>query len=397
MSASWPASAASFELKTEPTVHSEPFVFSFTSETNQNYFIQQSRGFHSLWEPFQTLVGTGERFFITNQLKDPAHFFRVESRPASNLVLEPFLPVLNDGLISLPDAIVGKPLDQKISPAPGGTPFYELRIETTSAIPGIQLSLVSNLSAQAQVRISGNPTIFGNFIFSVAAMDGAGQNISNHYQLRVIGPPVLFQTTPVRSKAGEALSFAPAVQGCGPFRWRSLSGQNPPGIQMSGAGTFFGTPTAAAAERNESGLFTNVVEITDSFRDRLTGELQPQTTITTMVHKVRLSYQLNLHADRPNGPSFGSSCASCHDQDFKPDFSDPSATSLIFVSSGDGGECGTFRDFVVPLGLDESLVFGKITEPDCGSRMPQGKPPMSKVKITRVARWILELTESDTD
>ncbi len=97
--------------------------------------------------------------------------------------------------------------------------------------------------------------------------------------------------------------------GEGPLIWKLISGALPEGVSFPTNGLLGGIPTAAAAERNENGPFTNIVKII----------------------------------------------------------------------------------------LETSLIYLKVSGPPCGVRMPQGGPYLNDTQINRVARWILELADADTD
>jgi hypothetical protein len=186
------------------------------------------------------------------------------------------------------------------------------------------------------------------------------------------------------SKPGTPLSLSLAISNSTSRQWR-LTGELPDGITFAD-GRFSGTPTAAAAEKYDSGKFTNVVHFAANARD----------SSAEIVHEVRLSYTRNIHADRPNGPAFGAICIKCHGSGFPPNFS-PSATSLLNVKSSSGGACPDTWNYVAPGDVAESLIYQKITAPACGDRMPQGGPFFNDTQINRLARWIAELRPGEAD
>jgi hypothetical protein len=158
-----------------------------------------------------------------------------------------------------------------------------------------------------------------------------------------------------------------------------------------------GTPTAAASETNEIGLYTNVLQVTDSFTDRVTGKLRPRSASTPVTTLVRLSYELNIVASRVNGPVLGGICLGCHGPNFPPDFGSGTALSVINASAGSGGQCTSSWEYVVPGELGGSLLYWKVTNPVCGEMMPLGGPYFNTVQVNRLARWITELMGGDID
>ena len=108
-------------------------------------------------------------------------------------------------------------------------------------------------------KISGTPTDFGGFSYTVTVTDSSspaqtdsGQSILNiEQQLQILG-------LPSNAYIGEGYtnSFI-AIGGSYPYTWAIASGNLPPGLTLSGDGLIFGTPT-------QLGMFNFVIQVTDS-------------------------------------------------------------------------------------------------------------------------------------
>jgi hypothetical protein len=264
------------------------------------------------------------------------------------------------------------------------------------------MELAGNASAGAAVRIAtdGSAVIPGQRRqFIITAVDALNATNSVTYDLRVVESEPRIESILPTLKAGEAVDVSlRVVGGTPPFSWSLLSGALPGGVQLATNGVLSGTPSADAAELNEDGLHAVVFEVSDGFVDRVTGAPAPRKATLAVQLKVRLSYRLNIHATRVEGPSLRASCLACHGPGFHPDFAAESALSLVDVSSGSGQLCGTSRIYVNPGNTAESLIYSKLSiDPACGDRMPQGGPYFSDQRLERLGRWIRELTTADTD
>ena len=98
-------------------------------------------------------------------------------------------------------------------------------------------------------------------------------------------------------------------------------------------------------------------------------------------------------------PSLGTICTRCHGPSFYPDFTSSDASNVIDTFTGSGGECGDSLVYVVPGKLEQSLIWQKVHDdpPPCDARMPYSGPYLSDTQINRMARWITELTDDDSD
>src|SRR5262249_20422616 len=150
----------------------------------------------------------------------------------------------------------------------------------------------------------------------------------------------------------------------------------------SADGTLSGTPSADDAELFETGRFTNLIQVADSFTDRLTGAPAPRVATNAVVQLVRLSYSQNIWPPRPDGPTLNGVCLFCHGSGFPPDLANPSATAIIGVQSQNNSCPG--RVYITPGGPANSLIFEKLSGPDCGRRMPYGGPYFDSTQLGRV-------------
>jgi hypothetical protein len=355
----------------------------------------------SEWADVAYLPGNGNRLDFSAPVTTNQQFFRVRETVLEPLALRPAVPVLTNGSVSLPDATVGAPYTDRIAPEFSGVPPYAIGI-SGSPPDGLNLEIVSNSTANASVQIhsSGTGLTAGQRRqFAIAVVDSLNTSEVREYDLRVISPPPQVTNVQLMFKAGELTSVnLVAAGGTAPLSWSVVSGTLPDGMMLSADGLLSGTPTPDAAEWQRDGRFTNVIQVVDSLTDRVTGAPSFRTATNTMQTLVRLSYRLNIRASRANGPSFLDHCFGCHGSFFYPDVESESALALINVNSGSGQACGIEGVYVKPGLISESLIYQKLsTSPPCGERMPRGGPYLSDTRIEQLARWIRELTETDSD
>jgi len=383
-----------------PVVQSGVVSFTFDSAPNQLLVVQSSTALTSGWTDVAYRQGNGSTMSYSTPVAGQQQFFRVKVAPAQPLNLLPAAPSLVSGAVSLPDAVAGEGYLAVIGPDLTGLPPYTLTV-SGSAPDGTALVITNNQTGNASVQVVANPAqlVAGQRRqFNVMVTDSASATTTRVYDLRVVAPPPRLTSTALVLKSGEAANIQLAASGgTGPLTWSLASGPLPEGMSITSGGVVRGTPSANASERNEDGRYTNVIEIADSFTERVTGAPAPRRTSNPLPMLVRLSYVLNIHALRDNGPSLQDTCNHCHGQGFTPDIDTPSALAIINVNSGSGGLCGTSRVYIAPGSLTNSLIYRKITAPPCGERMPFGGPYLSEQRIGRVMRWILELTPQDTD
>jgi hypothetical protein len=390
-----PGSAATIS---SPTVQAGEISFECDSGSNQLMTLQASDSLSGLWSDLRYHFGDGNPASFSTPVNAQQRFFRVRTTPFQTFDLTPSTPTLAAGSVSLPDAVVGTLYSERVSAALTGLPPYTIQVDGTPP-DGVMLVVLSNGTANATVRVSANGVGLAagqRRQFTVSAIDSSGTTLSRTYDLRVIAPAPEILTTSVVLKAGEAFNTTlRATNGSGPLVWSFVAGPSVSGISLSSIGELAGTPSTEDAEFQEIGRFTNLVQVSDSFTDRVTGVATPRSATNMLVQLVRLSYHGNIWAQRPNGPSLGGICFFCHGPGFTPDVSDI-ATTIIGAPSQESVSCPG-RVYIVPGNPEASLIYQKLRGPDCGDRMPQGGPYFDDVSLGRVARWFRELTLQDTD
>ncbi len=374
--------------------------FTFDSSTDQLLTVQSAESLSGLWVDAAYYRGTGAPVSFSASATNIWRFFRIRATVFQPVALSPSGPVLASGEVSLPDAVVGETYSEQISPALSGCPPYTLSLSGTAPV-GIALAVTNNGTGEAMVLVSstGEDLVADQRTqFAVLVTDSLNTTSTQRYDLRVIAPAPRIALNRLTLKAGDMINTTLAASGgSGALSWSVTEGSLPEGLSLSQDGFLRGTPTADAAEVNEDGRYTNVIEVADSLTDRITGVLTPRRATVTVQTVVRLSYLLNIQATRDGGPSLRQSCVVCHGPDFKPDIT-ATASALLEDKSGSGAECGTDRNYVVPGDASDSLLFEKLIDPpDCGERMPFAGPYFSDQQIGRLVRWIRELTPADND
>ncbi len=400
----------------------------------------------------RTFSGTPETFLpptsFTFVYRDPAlrrvtGTFSFTVFNDTSLTLTPDGPLVkNTQNVSLGDAKLNSSFSATISPrigsTPSGVPPYTIAIAGGQTHTGITATIQNNGTENAQVSIAGTPTASGELgrrQIAIQVTDAASTTVTRTYDLRLIEPdPTLSPgtTSPhtlAGTKAGASYAQTFSVTGgTPPFDWAIVTGTIPAGTSFAeGSGnattaTLSGTVSADAAERNENGVHTFTVSVSDSHTDPATEDPAPRTVQRTYNLDVRLSYRLNIFATRANGPSFQVNCVGCHGDtgETAPDFNgtnnnNPSADKLIGVPprpNGDNGidpncdfVCQDSLDYVVRGNASSSLVFQKYqaTAVPCGACMPHPGTCNSTncsnnpTAIGRLQRWINELQETEVD
>jgi hypothetical protein len=381
-----------------PTVDSRVVSFSCDAGAGQLVTVQSSPIFPLQWSDDSYQLGTGAPLRFSTPLTNGQRFFRVRVTPYHPLQLSPSSPVLATGPVSLPDAIVGAPYSFQIVPALTGLPPYIMSVNGSPST-GISLVVSGTQTGNAYVQVASNGAglVAGQRRqFAVSVVDALNTTNTLSYDLRVVAPPPQIASSLVVLKAGKFFTGPlVATNGTPPFVWQSISGSMPTGFSLSADGTLSGTPSADDAELFETGRFTNLIQVADSFTDRLTGAPAPRVATNTVVQLVRLSYSQNIWPSRPDGPTLNGVCLFCHGSGFPPDMANPSATAIIGVQSQNNSCPG--RVYITPGSPANSLIFEKLSGPDCGQRMPYGGPYFDSTQLGRVQRWILELGPADTD
>jgi hypothetical protein len=376
------------------------FIVSINSATGSVYTLQASDDLQGYWTEIAHQPGTGGTLSFLDPTEASARFYRVAGLPRATLALFPSVPLLSSGAVSLPDATIGSDYSIDLSPGSTGTGPYNLQL-SNAPLGGLSASVISNNTGNALVRLNSTGTnLTGDqrSQFTVTVGDAAGTTLNRSYDVRVVAPAPEILTSQIVLKAGATTNLSLAsTNGTPPLNWSLASGRMPAGVSFFPNGSFGGTPTADAAESNETGLYTNVIQAADSYTDRVTGQPKHRTASQTIAQRIRLSYRLNILPARPGGPFLHGVCLECHGPGFPPDFSASSASAVIYANAGSGGDCSPSLYYIVPGDLTDSLIYLKLTNPICGNRMPDGGPYLGTTRINRLARWILELTFSDSD
>lgn len=386
---------------TPPKEQAGTVSFSFDSLPDQMLAVESSESLAAGWSDVSYHIGTGTPIDFSATATEGHRFFRVRALSRLSLGLSPNSPTLASGPVSLPDAAVGTEYAQLISPGWSGLPPY--KIEAVGTPPaGFTLTVRSNQTGLAAVAVQSSgagPAAGQRFQFSVTVVDAQNQTNTQVFDVRTVAPPPEIAAANLVLKAGEPAHLSLTAQGGhGALTWTVAGGTLPAGLALSADGLLTGTPTADAAESNEDGLHRVLLEVADSLPDRVTGAPSPRYASQEIPLLVRLSYRLNIRATRANGPSLRQTCFVCHGSGFLPDVESESALALINVPSGSGAECGTDRPYVSPGDASDSLIYEKLLERSpCGERMPFGGPYLSEQRLTRLARWIRELTPADAD
>jgi len=167
----------------------------------------------------------------------------------------PVCPTVVVNPATLPSAIAGTPYAQVIT-ASGGTAPYAYTLSSGALPPGLSLNPVTG-------AITGTPTTFGTFNFTITATDANGCPGSRAYTMLVAAPlcpaisllPVTLPTGPIGSPYSQAVT---ASGGQAPYSYVVSSGALPSGLTLGlNSGIVAGTPTTA-------GIFSFTITATDA-------------------------------------------------------------------------------------------------------------------------------------
>jgi hypothetical protein len=380
-----------------PSVSGGQFSFLYDSSPDQLLTVQAAEKPDGTWTDLISRRGTGTALSFTTAASNNQRFFRVRATAFHELALEPSAPTLASGAISLPDAVAAASYRETISTLQNGVPPYTLQVLGT--LPdGLGATVLSNGTPNAQISITTNglPLTVGQRLqFAISATDAAGTNISRAFNIRVVAAPPKILTTLVTLKAGVSAGAAMEADGGeGLLKWEIVSGPKPKGVALTSSGIFLGSPEADDAEFQLTGRFTNEVRVTDSFTDRVTGLPAPRSTTSLLVQNIKLSFQQNIFGETSLGPRFGSHCTGCHTPDFLPNIGE-GTTALINVGSRSDLSCAQ-KIYIIPGNPSASLIYQKVTAPDCGVRMPWGGF-LEDSAIELLRRWIEELGPDEMD
>ena len=150
-----------------------------------------------------------------------------------------------------------------------GTPPYQWSV--TSGTLGAGLSLNASTG-----QVTGTPANGGDFSYTITVTDSSAtqQTASKPGNLFVTYP---LQVEPASLSAVINTPFTGSIQadlGMPPYTWALQSGQMPPGVTLSTAGQFSGTPT-------QTGIFSFSVQAKDSSAIPYTVTVSVSITVTT--------------------------------------------------------------------------------------------------------------------
>jgi len=134
--------------------------------------------------------------------------------------------------------------------------------------------LPAGLSISTSGTISGTPTVFGTFSYTVTITDKNGNKGTLNCSVTVIPPPIMLACAAVTAQVGVAYNSALATAGgLPPFTFSISSGSLPPGLTLNPTtGAITGTPTTA-------GTFSFTAKVVDS-SGLATGTATANCTIT---------------------------------------------------------------------------------------------------------------------
>jgi hypothetical protein len=131
-------------------------------------------------------------------------------------------------------------------------------------------SLPSGLSLNASGVISGNPTVFGNFTFTVRVTDSTSTSALASLTLSVIPDvePLRVVTSGSIEQGATGVSYSYQLLFAGgrpPWAWVMGTGSLPPGLTLGSTGVISGKPTSV-------GTFTFTVQLSDSTPSSVTSQ-----------------------------------------------------------------------------------------------------------------------------
>ncbi len=171
----------------------------------------------------------------------------------------PFQLTINSGALAitsaspLPVGRINAAYSQTLTAA-GGAPPYANWTTSSGALP-------AGLTLSSAGVLSGTPTTAGTYSFTVQMRDNASATASAPFQLTITSAALSITTTsPLpagKVNTGYSLTLA-ASGGAPPYsNWSTSNGTLPPGLTLSSAGVWSGTPTTA-------GTYSFTVQVTDN-------------------------------------------------------------------------------------------------------------------------------------
>lgn len=192
-----------------------------------------------------TLSGT---YPFTVTVKDSTD---AQSAPAALSITVGSRPAITTS--SFPNATVGRPYALTLA-ASGGSSIYPTWVVSSGNLPP---GLTLNLSGM----ISGTPSAFGSFPFSITVRDGAGVvSLPKSFVLTVAPPPLTITSGSLLNGATRGVDVSyqlTANGGVAPYSWTLASGSIAPGMVLNANGLITGAPS-------RSGVFTFTIAVRDS-------------------------------------------------------------------------------------------------------------------------------------
>ncbi len=159
-------------------------------------------------------------------------------------------PALTITTASLPGGVTGAPYSQTLA-ASGGTGNYAWSV-VSGNLPG-------GLALDTRGTLAGTPNASGSFAFTVQVADGSGTPVTHAFTI-AIAQAFTISTVGVLANGAVGTPYTVSLAssgGTGAVTWALASGQLPPGLTLSPAGTISGVPT-------DSGTFGFTARATDT-------------------------------------------------------------------------------------------------------------------------------------
>ncbi len=173
----------------------------------------------------------------------------------------------NFGKYLLPNcaAIAVNPSNPTLPAGTAGQPYSQSFTATGGAAPHSfvtnQAALPNGLTLASNGLLSGTPTVFGTFNFTLTATDANGCTGARSYSLTINPPCGTITVNPASLPNGAAgtpyNATITATGGTAPYNFTVSAGALPPGLSLSSAGVLSGTPSSG-------GTFGFTIKATDN-------------------------------------------------------------------------------------------------------------------------------------